>query len=41
MQPARGGRPQQRIRDLPPPLLVIHPLRHPPTVSPVNRQISL
>ncbi|MFZ0048937.1 MAG: hypothetical protein WAL16_24075, partial [Streptosporangiaceae bacterium] len=27
MQPARGGRPQQRVRDLPPPFLVIDPLR--------------
>ncbi|HEX6453039.1 MAG TPA: hypothetical protein VF060_26715 [Trebonia sp.] len=33
MQPALGGDPQQRVRDLPPPFLVINPLRHPPTVS--------
>jgi len=32
VQPARGGRPQQRVRDLPPPFLVIDPLRHPLTV---------
>ena len=38
VQPARGGRPQQRVRDLPPALLVIDPLRHPLTVSPVARQ---
>ena len=39
VQPARGGRPQQRVRDLPPPLLVINPLRHPLTVSLVNGRI--
>jgi len=33
MQPAHGSRPQQGVRDLPPPLLVIDPLRHPLTVS--------
>jgi len=39
VQPACGGRPQQRVRDLPPPLLVIDPLRHPLTVPLVNRRI--
>jgi len=33
VQPARGGRPEQRVRDLPPSFLVIDPLRHPLTVS--------
>jgi hypothetical protein len=33
VQPARGGGPQQRVRDLPPPLLVINPFRHRLTVS--------
>jgi len=33
VQPARGGRPQQRVGDLPPAFLVIDPLRHPLTVS--------
>ena len=37
MQPARGGRPQQRVRDLPPPLFVIDPLRHPLTVPAAAR----
>ena len=32
VQPTRGGRPQQRVRDLPPPLLVIDPFRHRLTV---------
>ena len=32
VQPARGSRPQQRVGDLPPPCLVIGPLRHPLTV---------
>jgi hypothetical protein len=32
VQPARGGGPQQRVRDLPPPLLVIDPSRHRLTV---------
>ena len=39
VQPARGGRPHQRVRDLPPPLLVIDPLRHPPTVPLAHRPI--
>ena len=34
VQPACGGRPQQRVRDLPPPHLVIDPLRHRLTVTP-------
>jgi hypothetical protein len=33
VQAARGGRPQQRVRDLPPPFLVIDSLRHPLTVT--------
>jgi hypothetical protein len=37
VQPACRGRPQQRVRDLPPPFLVIDPLRHPLTVSLVAR----
>jgi hypothetical protein len=37
VQPARGGRPYQRVGDLPPPFLVVDPLRHPPTVSFVAR----
>jgi hypothetical protein len=41
VQPARGGRPQQRVRDLPPPFLVIDPLRHPLTVSLVIRPAVL
>jgi hypothetical protein len=32
MQPARGGGPQQRVRDLPPSFLVIDPFRHRLTV---------
>jgi hypothetical protein len=32
MQPAHGGGPQQCVRDLPPPLLVIDPFRHRLTV---------
>jgi len=34
VQPPRGRRPHQRVRDLPPPLLMIDPLRHPLTVPP-------
>jgi len=33
VQPARRGGPHQRVRDLPPALLVIYSLRHPLTVS--------
>jgi len=39
VQPARGSRPQQRAGDLPPPLLVINPLRHPLTVPLARRPI--
>ena len=38
VQPARGRRPQQRVRDLPPPFLVVDPLRHPLTVPLVVRR---
>jgi hypothetical protein len=38
VQPAGGGRSQQRVRDLPPPLVVIDPFRHPLTVSLIARR---
>jgi len=41
VQPARGSRPQQRVGDLLPPLPVIDPLRHPLTVSLLNRPAAL
>jgi hypothetical protein len=41
VQPACRGRPQQRVRNLPPTFLVIDPLRHPLTVSLVVRPVCL
>ena len=38
VQAARGSGPQQRVRDLPPPFLVVDPLRHPLTVPLVVRR---